>query len=114
MADTEALKIEPWAVDGDRGMPARIDRAQGWSLGYEQHGSLLLPEREAWNQLVAELSAWAVGARDSGGIQVWDRRVKYRQWARAISEADGKKYVALVENTGVDPFEDETGTWRIY
>ena len=58
--DTEAKKIELWANTGDRLEPSDvgIDESLGWTVGYEQQGSGLEPEREVFNTLVRRITGW--------------------------------------------------------
>ena len=115
--DTEALRLELWAETGDRVDPesVRIDRGDGWTVGYEQTGSGLEPERLVFNQLVRELTGlfieWA-----QYGILRYDPDVTYPVLAFATDsngnivravEANGPAAVGGVRGP-------ETSAWTIY
>ena len=78
MADAEWKKAELWADTGDREDPegVGIDRSVGWTVSYEQRGSGDEPERTVFNQLLRELSGWAVDQLRMGVLQ-WDEDVDY-------------------------------------
>ena len=97
MADAEWKKAELWADTGDREDPedVGIDRSVGWPVSYEQRGSGDEPERTVFNQLLRELSGWAVDQLRMGVLQ-WDEDVDYADAAFVTTE-DGL-HVALQAN----------------
>ena len=116
--DGEAKKIALWADTGDREDPEEhgISRDRGWTADYEQIGSGSEPERTVWNQLMRELTGFAVD-RLTMGIATWDSGVSYQHPAFAASVQG--LHVSL-ENTGpnfgnaTDPTEAGQTVWRLY
>lgn len=118
MVDVQSRKIGLWADTGDRADPETLglDRGLGWTVGYEQQGSGLLPERLVFNQLLRELSGWAMD-RMTQGIPTWDAGIDYTQ--HAFVTHLGMVYVSD-EATGpatgnpVAPNAAGQTTWRLY
>lgn len=115
----ESLQIEPWAENGDREAPETvgIDRDDGWPVAYEQIGGSS-PERTVFNQLLFELSSFAVLLL-ARGIPPWDGDVDYIHPAFVVG-SDGDIYRSVVSNgpaggNAADPVGDTANaTWRAY
>ena len=121
MADAEWKKAELWADTGDREDPegVGIDRSVGWTVSYEQRGSGDEPERTVFNQLLRELSGWAVDQLRMGVLQ-WDEDVDYVDAAFVTTE-DGLHVALQATGPGSGNATDPTATqdaddpvWRIY
>ena len=94
-----------------------IDRADGWTEGYEQIGSGLEPEGPVWNQRWRELGGWAAENMRTGGLKGWDPDVNYLQYARAAVGLS--KYAATVatgpaHGNTTDPLTPGQQVWRLY
>ena len=102
MADTQAKKLlgGAWAsgIAADREDPSDVGiaRTEGWNIPYEQIGSGKEPERTVFNQLLRELTGWAIDNMRFGGLHPYDPEINYHQYARCrIGES---KFVALIAN----------------
>ena len=70
--DSDALKIQKWAANGDVQTPEGrgLDRAIGWPADYSQPGGRT-PSREVFNQIIRELSSLGVEL-NTRGLLPWD------------------------------------------
>ena len=100
MAIEDAIeKIQVWAASESalRTTPedAGIDRADGWTVEYEQVGGTA-PQMRVVQQLIHELTTMIVEARDNGLPLDWDGRVNYIH--PAYVKLDGDIYVSQRDN----------------
>ena len=115
--DSEALKIQLWADDGERTDPEDVglDRDDGWTVAYEQVASGFEPERVVFNQMFRELTGWARD-RMKMGIPTWDPRVNYRHPAFVAHDARIYKSIldtGPVAGNSAAPAPDSQ-VWQVY
>ena len=112
--DSDALKIQKWAANGDVQTPEDrgLDRAVGWPADYSQPGGRT-PSREVFNQIIRELSSLGVEL-NTRGLLLWDSSVSYVHPAMVMG-SDAKPYVSVADSTGIDPTTDTTeSSWSLF
>ena len=112
--DSDALKIEKWAANGDVQTPedGGLDRSTGWDATYSQPGGNV-PKREHLNQIFRELSAQGVEV-NVHGLLGWDPSISYQHPALVMG-SDAKPYLSVADSLGVDPTTDTTeSSWVLY
>ena len=112
--DSDALKIEKWAANGDVQTPedGGLDRSTGWDATYSQPGGNV-PKREHLNQILRELSAQGVEV-NVHGLLGWDPSISYQHPALVMG-SDAKPYLSVADSLGVDPTTDTTeSSWVLY
>ena len=94
--NAEALKIRPWAANGDRKNPddatlsPALARADGWPASFSQ-ASGDTPRREVVNQLFCEITSM-LDEINTRGILEWSNAINYA--ANAVVQAGGKLWRA--------------------
>lgn len=80
----------------------------GWDSDYSTPSSGKFPERTAFNDLFAKLTACCDDLNKYGGALPWDTNIVYEQYALVTSAVDGGIYIATVSNTGKEPSANPT------
>ena len=103
--DTDALKIQKWAENGDVANPedGAVDRSTGWDATYSQPGGPA-PKREHFNELFREHSALGVEINTRGLLE-WDSSISYIHPALVMG-SDGEVYISVTDSLGIDPTTD--------
>lgn len=107
-----AKLIRPWCVNGRRSTPetAGLTRSVGWPDSYFQTGGDN-PEGEVFNQMFAELTAFAVELI-SKTVLLWDSAVQYDHPALCRG-SNGVLYDSVQDSLNVNPVNDADGShWR--
>ena len=120
--NTGGILTDKWADEGDRTDPddptltPPLDRAVGWDVSYSQLGGNI-PRRAVWNQIMREMSGFAVDASAYGSIPQWSEHVDYIHYAFTMRH--GRLYVSLADSgpasgDATDPAQAGNTKWRLY
>ena len=107
--DVEALKIRPWAENGDRIDPddstlsPALDRAIGWTSAFSPPGTQPV-RREVINQMFFEFSSM-LDEINTRGLLEWDDGIAYVHPAQVYG-SDNRIYVSIQNSTNVNPVND--------
>lgn len=112
--NTEALKIQPWARDGDRTDPDNLalvpplNRLEGWPDSYSQPDGNPL-RRQVFNQILHEITAM-LHELNQHGLLEWHAEIRYSHPA-AVMGSNGLFYSSVQDSLNQDPTADASNTY---